>query len=112
MQSHNERTGRIRALNDALRRTGDGGRIHLTSGVLALDAALAAAIVAAMAGFDAFNEDNDPHGEHDCAVMTVNDVSVIWKIDYYDRALQFASPDPSDPEVTTRVLTIMLSEEY
>lgn len=37
---------------------------------------------------------------------------VFWKIDAYDRDLRFASPDPSNPAVTVRVLTVMLAEGY
>ena len=52
---------------------------------------------------------NDPWGEHDCAVLAIGGHRVIFKIDLYE-----------DPEVkgtdgqpaTTRVLTIMLAEEW
>jgi hypothetical protein len=36
----------------------------------------------------------------------------MFKIDYYDKALSFHSPDPADPTVTERVITLMLDEEY
>ncbi len=37
---------------------------------------------------------------------------IMFKIDYYDKDLNFHSPNPADPAVTERVLTIMLAEEY
>ncbi len=102
----------IRDLNDALRTTGKGGRIVITPGIGALAPDAISAILAAVANFNAFDANNDPHGEHDCAVLTVGAKRVIWKIDYYDRSLSGHSPDPADPAVTTRILTIMLAEEY
>jgi hypothetical protein len=34
------------------------------------------------------------------------------KIDYYDGSLEFGSDDPADASVTTRVITILLPEDY
>jgi hypothetical protein len=106
------RTERIRALNDCLRTTGEGGNIVITRGLAALDAEVLAKIIAAVQSFDQFTADNDPYGEHDCAIIDAAGERVMFKIDYYDRALQGHSPDASDPDVTTRVMTIMLASEY
>ena len=81
-------------------------------GIAALSVPEVATICGAMAAFDDFTKDNDPHGEHDCAVMQIGDHRIIWKIDYYDRDRIYGSPDPANLAVTTRVLTIMLAEEY
>src|SRR5258708_5051537 len=82
---------KIRRLNDVLRTTGAGGRIVTTVGVDSLSMGEFAAIIAAVARFDAFTPDNDPHGEHDCALVHVAGHEVIWKIDCYDLALQYHS---------------------
>jgi Protein of unknown function (DUF3768) len=37
---------------------------------------------------------------------------IMFKIDYFDQNLSMHSPDPADPAVTQRVITIMLAEEY
>lgn len=102
----------IRDLNDALSRTFTGGRVVLTAGVAALSEDTRAAVFAAVRAFDRFDAGNDPHEEHDFGAVTVGGVRMFWKIDAYDRAFRFASPGPADPAVTTRVLTIMLAEEY
>jgi hypothetical protein len=103
---------RICALNDELRRFGRDGRIMITSGIQALGTEGVAHVLAAVAAFDAFTTDNDPYGEHDCAILTVDGHRVMFKIDYYDRDLAYHSPDPSDPTVTERVMTMMLASEY
>ena len=108
----NTRTERICALNDRLRTTGEGGNVVITCGLAALDAEVLAKIITAIQRFDWFTAENDPYGEHDCAITEVAGERVMFKIDYYDRALQGHSPDASNPDVTTRVLTIMLASEY
>jgi len=107
-----ERAAKIRALNDRLRTTGRGGMTVITNGVAALGLERVREVFDAVAGFTDFSSDNDPWGEHDCAVLTVGTTSVIWKLDYYDRTRRYRSPDPADPKVTVRVLTIMTAEEY
>jgi hypothetical protein len=68
--------------------------------------------VVQVAAFSDFTSDNDPHGEHDFGSFTLVGRKFFWKIDYYDERCEFGSEDPSDPEKTIRVLTIMLAEEY
>ena len=105
------RADRIRVLNDQLRQSGRGGAFCVTRGVASLEWTRLVRVMDAVVEFDAFGPDNDPNGEHDCAVIAVAGVSVIWKIDYYDLAMTGLSSDPADPSVTRRVLTIMLASE-
>jgi hypothetical protein len=101
---------KIRALNDDARRTLIGCRVMLTSGVQALGKLHD--VLAAVRSFDEFHAGNDPYGEHDFGSIELFGEKLFWKFDYYDLDLSFASPDPSDPSVTARVLTIMLADEY
>lgn len=103
-------SGRIAELNDHLRCSNVGGRIAITQGVLATGSV--PAILARVRAFDAFDTDNDPYGQRDFGALDCGGEKVFWKIDYYDQAMQFGSPDPADPSVTCRVLTVMLASEY
>ncbi|CAO4180234.1 DUF3768 domain-containing protein [Methylorubrum aminovorans] len=104
--------GRIAALNDILRRSLSGGTIVLTAGIVALGRERQQMILDAIAAFDRFDADNDPHGEHDVGALEAGGERVMFKIDCFDRSGRFASPDPADASVTTRVLTVMLAGEY
>lgn len=107
------RKKRIRDLNDALR-CGEvmHGRILVTEGVQALGNEIMAKVIAALAEFSDFTEENDPHNEHDFGSLACEGETVFWKIDYYDQDLRWHSPDAANPAVTQRVLTIMLASEY
>ena len=105
-------TDRIRALNDDFRRSFVGGLVVITAGVEAMPAERRKSLLAKVRAFDVFTEDNDPRGEHDFGAVDEGGLRYFWKIDSYDRATEFGSPDPADPAVTTRVLTILRADEY
>lgn len=105
-------TARIRELNDKFRRTGEGGQQFITPGISDMGMFEMLAVRQMVAAYDGFCEDNDPYGEHDFGSLTYEGEKMFWKIDYYDTTLTQGSPDPADPAVTTRVLTIMLAQEY
>jgi Protein of unknown function (DUF3768) len=103
----------IRALNDALRAIAAGnGRIYVTAGIAALAMRDQVEIMQRVQSFSAFTPDNDPYGQHDFGSFEYGGKKIFWKIDYYDRQLEFGSPDPADESVTTRVLTVFFAEEY
>lgn len=109
-------TLKIRKLNDAMRNripeVDVANRILITPGVKRLHMLEQIALAIEVREFDVFGPGNDPHGEHDFGSITFQGTRYFWKIDYYDRELQMHSPDPSDPAVTSRVLTIMRADEY
>ena len=124
-----EQTTRIARLNDEARQAmGVACTAVATVGFRSLPDADQSCVRALIETFDAFDEDNDPHGERDfgtiyqlvCGRWTterprVRDDErerVFWKLDYYDRQMEFASDDAASPAITRRILTIMLSDEY
>jgi uncharacterized protein DUF3768 len=110
----NQSRERVRDLNDRFRKTLDPtlGRMMLTAGVDALPSDVRAMAIRSVATFDAFDADNDPRGEHDFGSFELAERKFFWKLDYYDRSLEFGSDDPAEPTKTMRVLTLMFSMEY
>ncbi|WP_458732814.1 DUF3768 domain-containing protein [Sphingobium xenophagum] len=113
----------IATLNDAFRHalhTPGHNRVVMTAGVADLigDTSLfrgfqrRAELLRTVRDYDAFGSDFDPYGERDFGRFEFAGESLYWKIDYYDRDLAYGSPDPADPALTTRVLTILLTHEY
>lgn len=124
-----EKTTRIARLNDLARRAmGVACTVVATVGFRSLSDADQSRIRELIETFDAFTEDNDPHGERDfgCVYQLCDGrwmterprvrederERVFWKLDYYDRELRFASEDAANAAITRRVLTIMLADEY
>lgn len=124
-----EQTVRIARLNDLARSAmGVACTAVATVGFRSLPEADQSQVRELIETFDAFDEDNDPHGERDFG--TIYQLAdgrwtterprlredererLFWKLDYYDSQGRFASEDAADPAVTRRVLTIMLSDEY
>lgn len=102
----------IRTLNDHLRQTFSGGRVVMTQGVHALTDATIARVFKAVRDFDEFSEDNDPYKTHEFGMFDLDGQRLMFKVDAYDKSLEYGSPNPADATVTTRVLTILLASEY
>ena len=102
----------IAGLNDQLRKTGVGGTIMITQSVRRLTGFNAETLAAALANYNGFDADNDPHGERDFGDLSLWGYDLLWKFDYYDLDLKFGSDDPADPSVTSRVLTVMTVSDW
>ena len=68
-------------------------------------------VIQAMREYDDVAPDGDPYAEHDFGAFEVDGFKFFCKIMYYDMTMDFASEDSSNPDVTKRVLILMLAEE-
>ena len=105
-------TEKIRQLNDILRKTFIGGQVMLTTGIRAKSAEDQAEILQKVRLFNEFTKANDPYAEHDYGRFSHNGEDIMFKIDYYNKTYDRMSDDPSNPEITNRVMTIMTGSEY
>lgn len=101
---------RIRELNDEFRKRFVGDQLVITRGVARLPNVVA--LLSQVRTYDTFRLEDDPYGEHDFGSLVFADERIIWKIDYYNTDLTAGAEDPSDPEITRRIITVMLAQEY
>ena len=102
----------IKTLNDNLRKHLTCGRVMLTAGINAKSQDDIAKILSEVRQFNHFTEANDPYNEHDFGSFDYKGEKIFWKIDYYDKSYQYLSEDPANPNLTNRVMTVMLASEY
>ena len=102
----------IATINDNFRRSFIGGEVLLSAGIAAMSSEDKANIVSLVQNFDNFNENNDPYGEHDFLSFDYKGDKILAKIDYYDLNNKYHSEDPSNPDITNRILTIMKVFEW
>ncbi|WP_395517722.1 DUF3768 domain-containing protein [Pseudorhizobium flavum] len=107
-----EAVAKIRMLNFVLRQTGVGGTIAFMGGLAHASQNTKQAVFAAVQNAEVKHDGNDPHGEGDFGSVMVEGQKYLWKIDYYDKNMEYGSDDPSDPKVTQRVLSIFRAEDY
>ena len=106
---------KIAELNDKLRRNifhSGKDKVVLTSGFFALPFDEQLRILIKVKEFKEFNKGNNPYGERDFGRIEHNGKDYFFKIDYYDNSMQYGSDNPADETITTRVITVMLSQEY
>ena len=104
--------GKIRLLNDKLRKTFTGGKVMLTVGVCELNDNDRAELLNRVRTFDKFTANNDSNQEHDFGAIDFKGTTYFWKIDYYDNDYLYLSPDAANEDLTNRILTIMRGDEY
>jgi hypothetical protein len=102
----------VRRLNDEAREYLTDGKVVLSHDVAAMPEEDQAEILERVRNFEEFAPESDPYDEHDFGAFEHEGVRVVWKIDYFDQDERFGSPDPADPSLTKRVLTIMLAAEH
>lgn len=90
------------------------GMMVMTLGIANLPDEAKLEVLQSVRDFSDFTEDNDPYGEHDFGAFNHHLAGkIFWKIDYYsDEDCEIGSPDPASTDLSYRVLTIMLADEY
>lgn len=104
------KTETISTLNDQFRQSFVGGQVVVTNGIAGREDIVA--ILKRVRTYEDFNPNNDPYGERDMGFfLATNGDQIMFRIDYYNLDMTAGSEDPASPDITRRVLTVLLSSE-
>jgi Protein of unknown function (DUF3768) len=106
------RSAKIRTINDRCRKHFMGCIVSLTPSVLELDEPKRRELLTAVQDFEQFDSGNDPYHEHDFGCVEMFGEKWFFKMDYYSPDMRTGSDDPSNVHETRRVLTIMHCQDY
>lgn len=114
MNDHlSERADKIRQLNDQFRmRLKGSGKVIFVGELAAKEFEHRDKVFQAVMKFEAFNQGDDPYGEHDFGAFDLDGERYMFKIDYYDPSMDAGSDDPADPTKTLRVMSIFYASDY
>lgn len=128
--------GQIRDLNDLARTAmGVAGRLTMTANLVgSLEPWQLSALREKVETYDHWEPENDAYEEHDFGTIygmrkgtsiawtdkppvdtdkiPFKGITVFFKIDVFDKKLEYGSEEPWNPKKSTRVLTLMLAEDY
>ncbi len=108
--SRSTQQAKVAQLNDRFRRRQEGhGDIVVTPGIRDQGSAFVAKALASVQAYDDFPAE---HPCHDFGIVSVDAIRIGFKIDAYDRDVIFGSPNPADPMVTHRVMTVFTPLEW
>ncbi|WP_170411298.1 DUF3768 domain-containing protein [Ruegeria atlantica] len=104
------RVHKNRTLNDTFRKSGADGIVMISMGIHNLGRAEVDTIVKQLGG-KVGDDSCEAGSEHDFGEIRVNNRPVHWEINYYNKDLDDDSPDSTNPEKTTRLMTLLLGSE-
>lgn len=101
----------IALLNDEFRLNVCGADIRKSPEIAKLTQLAREEIYTALYMFDNFSFYNNPHPEREFGVLMFQQQAINWQIDYFDNERVGPSPDPCDPALTKRVMSIRTAAE-
>lgn len=98
-------------LYDHFRKTAEAGIVSISWGIHMLGRAEVDTIMKKLGGAEG-DSNCDVGGELDNGEITVISRRIYWEINYYNKAFDDISLDSTDPDQTTRFMTLLLISEF